>query len=250
MSFRLDPEPVCDQVLKAVGHSAPPTDLRAICSLWPDLEVNEEDLDREGYLVPLGVHGAEILIRREDAFVRKKFTLAHELGHWAQAHLHAGQLVFGKASGPIASFRTHHKRQTLEEVWCNKFAACLLMPKSDICDYLQASAESNVADRISKGHTVFQVSEEAFLNRVTDITSISVFEIVSGDSGARVRRMFLSRQQKDKRVEEAINDLLHLFRGSDSPRNGLIPIDEYTVQAKLKRHSGYGGSWLVSIDPS
>ena len=87
-----DPEHTCEQVLEAVGHSAPPTDLNAVCSLWPDLEVDEEDLDKEGYLIPLGIHGAEILVRRSDPTTRKKFTLAHELGHWTLANLEAGQV--------------------------------------------------------------------------------------------------------------------------------------------------------------
>ena len=39
-------EEVCEQLLEAVGHTRPPTDLTAVCSLWPDLEVDEEDLDK------------------------------------------------------------------------------------------------------------------------------------------------------------------------------------------------------------
>ena len=70
-----DPDQICDQILEAVGHTCPPTDLEAVCSLWPDLKVEEEDLDKEGYLIPLGVHGAEILLRRDDPPNRKKFTL-------------------------------------------------------------------------------------------------------------------------------------------------------------------------------
>ena len=66
MSHFSDPEQICEQVLRASGHSTPPTDLDAICSLWPDLKIGEEDLDKEGYLIPLGVHGAEILLRKSD----------------------------------------------------------------------------------------------------------------------------------------------------------------------------------------
>ena len=40
-----DAENVCEQLLEAVGHTRPPTDLTAVCSLWPDLEVDEEDLE-------------------------------------------------------------------------------------------------------------------------------------------------------------------------------------------------------------
>ena len=37
-----DAENVCEQLLKTVGHTRPPTDLTAVYSLWPDLEDDEE----------------------------------------------------------------------------------------------------------------------------------------------------------------------------------------------------------------
>ena len=197
-----DPENVCEQILEAVGHSTPPIDLNAVCSLWPDLEVDEEDLDQEGYLIPLGALGAEILIRRGDPLARKKFTLAHELGHWILANLKVGQVSFGRTNSPSLSFRTQHKRQTPEEEWCNKFAACLLMPMKDIHNYLHSPGQVSLPERISNGHSVFHVSHEAFLSRVSDITPINVFEVVSSGTNAKVRRSFLSTCQRDEEVTE------------------------------------------------
>ena len=244
-----DPEHICEQVLEEVGHSAPPTDLNAVCSLWPDLKVDEEDLDKEGYLIPLGIHGAEILIRRDHPRTRKNFTLAHELGHWTLAHLNAGQVSFGRTNGPSLSFRVQHKRQTPEESWCNKFAACLLMPMRDIYSYLHSPRESNLADRISKGHSVFQVSDEAFLSRIIDITPINVFEVVSTDANAKIRRRFLSTYQREEQVEQVLSELLHGFhRKNDLPEDPVV-VDNYQVQAKLIRKSQYSRSWLVSVTP-
>ena len=251
MPYFPNPEHICEQVLEAVGHSAPPTDLNAVCSLWPDVKVDEEDLDKEGYLIPLGVHGAEILVRRSDPPTRKKFTVAHELGHWTLANLKAGQVSFGRTNGSSLSFRADHKRQTPEEVWCNKFAACLLMPRGDINGYLRSprAREDNLVDRISKGHSVFQVSQEAFLARVSDITPINVFEVVSADANAKIRRRFLSRHQREEQAERAMNEILHRFhRGNDLPK-GSVAVDNYQVQAKLTRKSQYSRSWLVSVTP-
>ena len=244
-----DPEHTCEQVLEAVGHSAPPTDLNAVCSLWPDLEVDEEDLDKEGYLIPLGIHGAEILVRRSDPTTRKKFTLAHELGHWTLANLEAGQVSFGKTDGSSLSFRTHHKRQTPEEVWCNKFAACLLMPMRDMYSYFRSPGEGNLPGRILKGHSVFQVSHEAFLARVSDITPINVFEVVSTDANAKIRRRFLSGYQRKEQVEQVMNELLRGFHRKNDLPKGPVVVDSYQVQTKLTHKSQYNRSWLVSLTP-
>ncbi len=244
----LDPEQVCEQVLAAVHHSGPPTDLYSVCSLWPDLRVHEEDLDKEGYLIPLGVHGAEILIRRNDSPARKKFTLAHELGHWTQAHLNSGQVALDRSDRPLTSFRTHHRPQTPEEVWCNKFAACLLMPKKDLERYL-FSEDFNLAERIARGHSVFQVSNEAFLVRVTDVTPVSVFEVVSTHNSSRIRRKFLSRHRPDNQVEQTMDRLLDAFRGADSAPGQLGVIGRYKIEVKLLRGSLSSCSWLASAVP-
>ena len=241
-----DPEQACEQILNAVGHDSPPTDLEAVCSLWPDLSIAEEDLDKEGYLVPLGVNGAEVLIRRDDPPARKKFTLAHELGHWTQAHMKAGQVSLKKSESPHTSFQMNHTRQTPEETWCNRFAACLLMPKRDMISYLRDSEVANLATRISQGHTVFQVSQEAFLNRVTDTTPINVFEVVSTGAVVRIRRRYLSKHQRDNRVEQVITEVLDAFRDTQVAFNDIVS-DVYEIQSHLTRSSQHSRSWLVSM---
>ena len=244
-----NPESICEQLLDAAGHDAPPTDLNAICSLWPVLKVDEEDLDKEGYLLSLGVRGAEILIKRDDPPTRKKFTLAHELGHWTLANLKAGQVCLGEINGPSLPFRTQHKRQTPEETWCNKFAACLLMPTRDIRDYLHNPGVGNLPERISKGHSVFQVSHDAFLSRISDSTPINVFEVVSSEANAKVRRSFFSTYRRDEQASQALNELLDdFYRTNDLPKRPVV-VDNYEVQATLTRQSQYGRSWLVSVTP-
>ena len=141
-----DPEQACEQILNAVGHDSPPTDLEAVCSLWPDLSIAEEDLDKEGYLVPLGVNGAEVLI----------------------------------------------------------------------------------------------------LNRVTDTTPINVFEVVSTGAGVRIRRRYLSKHQRDNRVEQVINEVLDAFRDTQVAFNDIVS-DVYEIQSHLTRSSQHSRSWLVSM---
>ena len=241
-----DPDNVCEQLLEAVGHTGPPTDLTAVSSLWPDLEVDEEDLDKEGYLIPLGNLGAEILIRKRDPFTRKKFTLAHELGHWALANLNAGKVSLGRNNVRSLTIRTEHKRRSPEETWCNRFAACLLMPVGDVRNYLNDVGESNLPEKISKGHSIFQVSEEAFLSRVPETIPVNIFEVVSFNGSVRVRRSYFKASGRDEQVREQLNELLDGFhRTNDLPR-GPVVFAGRQIQTSLTRNSQHGRSWLVT----
>ena len=242
-----DAENVCEQLLEAVGHTRPPTDLTAICSLWPDLEVDEEDLDKEGYLIPLGHLGAEILIRRRDPFTRKKFTLAHELGHWTLANLKAGEVSLGGANGQSLTIQTEHKTGSPVEAWCNKFAACLLMPVGDIRNYLNMVGEGNLPEKISEGHSVFQVSEEAFLSRVPEITPINIFEVVSSDASVKVRRSYFNAFGREEQVKEVLDKLLDGFHRTNDLLRGPIAFGDCHIQTNLTRNSQYGRSWLVTV---
>src|SRR5580692_7853535 len=69
-------------LLLARGISAPPVDPESLAKLWPGLKISYEDLDGAGYFLDMGREGGEILVRRADVPVRKRYTLAHELGHW------------------------------------------------------------------------------------------------------------------------------------------------------------------------
>ena len=244
-----DPERICEEVLRAAGHSGPPTDLKAVCSLWSDLGVIEEDLDQPGYLVSLGVLGADILVRRNDPAARRSFTLAHELGHWTLANLEAGRVLFDTESRAHLPLRSQHKRQTPEEIWCNKFAAGLLIPEGDLKDYIKDPRRPDLPERIWNGHSVFQVSQEAFLSRISEMTCISVFEVVTTNASARIRRKFISKCTEREQVERLLVELL-----ADSSKDpGLLRrsrvVNNYQIQSKLTQQSVYGRSWMVSVVP-
>src|SRR5206468_6084969 len=91
-------------------------DLDRVVALWPELRVCESNLDREGYLIDLGRLGAEILVKSDDVPTRRRFTIAHELGHW----------ILRRSEAP--GFADAASHATLER-WCDQFAAGLLMPK-------------------------------------------------------------------------------------------------------------------------
>ena len=244
-----DAETVSAEILAAANHRAPPTDLKAVCSLWPQLNVVEEALEKSGYLLPLGVHGAEVLLRKSDPIVRKQFTLAHELGHWVLANLEAGRVRYGSVPALDLPFLTDHKRNTPEETWCNRFASCLLMPASDIHKYLGDIVIENVSAKISVGHMVFQVSQEAFLTRVSQITRISIFEVVSFDSRIRVQRKFLCAHHFGEAADLLIREVSGKFPSADFPPDQALIAEDYQVVATLTRDSLNLKSWLVAVTP-
>ena len=77
-----NPEQVAQRLLNRVDVSEPPVPLVRVLSIRKELTVVEEDLDSAGYLLPLGKLGAEIIVNRNDGDARRRFTVAHELGHW------------------------------------------------------------------------------------------------------------------------------------------------------------------------
>jgi len=242
-----DAEAISEQILIAADHLAPPTDLKAVCSLWPQLDVTEEALEKAGYLIPLGVHGAEILLRKSDPLVRKHFTLAHELGHWILANLEDGRVRYGDLLAPILPLRTEHKSTTPEEMWCNRFAGCLLMPKRDVHAYLGDFLSENIAKRILVGHLKFQVSGESFFTRVPQITPINLFEVINVDDKVRVRRRYLCGHHFGESANLLINELLNNFDPTNIPAS-LTPVaSEHQLAAALIRDSLNVRSWLVTV---
>ena len=247
MTILVDPEQVSEQVLAAAGHKGPPADLEAVCSLWTSLDVHEEDLDQEGYLLSLGVLGAVILIRKDDPPTRKRFTLAHELGHWALANLEKGQVHYGNEHTRTLPLRTNHKRQTPEEIWCNKFAGCLLMPAAEVRAYCNTQELTNLPNTVLEGHAIFRVSQEAFMSRISELTPISIFEVVSTDGNVKVRRKFLSRSTVEGPVSRALEQLLFEYEKTNDVPNGPIISNNCEVAATLIRRSRYTKSWLVTV---
>ena len=245
----IDPEQACQQVLMAIGHSGPPTDLEAVGSLWTTLNVHEEDLDQAGYLLCFGGLGADILIRRDDPPSRKRFTLAHELGHWTLANLENGNVLFGDGNKKTLSLQTQHKRRTPEEAWCNKFAGCLLMPARDIRSFLNDLNLPNLPHSISCGHAIFGVSQEAFISRICEITPICVFEVVSTTENLKIRRKFLSKTASERPVSQAVEALFGDYQKNNDLPVGPLKSHNHEVETILTRRSRYGRSWLVTVKP-
>jgi hypothetical protein len=171
-----DPQTMAGQILDLTHDRGPPTDIRAILKKWPRLGVVEIDLDGDGFLVDLGEVGAEIFVKKNKPEARKRFTLAHELGHFLLRH-HLKQEI---------------KKEEIER-WCNSFAAELLLPKPLVSQHLKSGGLRNLTERLQEGPRLFQVSDVAFNLKVSMTFPVSIIHVLV--SGAKLHLIQEFRSQ-------------------------------------------------------
>ena len=98
-------------------------------------------------------------VNQEEADVRKRFTMAHEIGHYL---LHPSDALH--YDGPdVVYFRSANISKP-EEVEANYFAAELLMPEERLTKCLDLGVQS-----ISELARRFRVSEQAMTYRLTNL---------------------------------------------------------------------------------
>lgn len=117
-----------------------PVPVEAIAEDLLGSKVEESVLDVSGLLLPAD---RIVILNAEGSFERRRFTLAHELGHWI-CHCLEGTTapVYCRDKDVSTSADRQLERQA------NVFAAELLMPEPEMC--------------ASDGANNFGVSEEAF----------------------------------------------------------------------------------------
>ena len=146
-----------------------PIDVDAIASML-GLGVVTEDLGSEisGLLVTRD-GSASIAVRRSDHPNRRRFTVAHEIGHFVlRHHLQRGELVHADPHEQVI-YRSPRASEGLDpiEVQANQFAASLLMPAKLVrarAAQLSAPLSENDVRALA---TEFRVSEQAMTIRLS-----------------------------------------------------------------------------------
>lgn len=145
-------------LLQRYKITKPPVDVERLAK-QEGLRVVEEQLESEisGMLYREGGR-AVILINQNDVPVRKRFSVAHELGHY---HLHTSSSVFVDRR---VRFRDSNSSQGTikEEIEANSFAAELLMPETFV---LQEAMRL-------RGRR-FTLSDEELIGELADIFEVS-----------------------------------------------------------------------------
>lgn len=140
-------EGICNCILKKVGYDFGEVPLKKICDLLRDerglVAVETEELRNE-VLGQISFDPLEIKINRNhDNEARKRFTLAHELGHFLLGHAEymAGEKC-RETSLDIENPIEIGIRDVIRMEWqANQFASCLLLPKKEFVQAFLAIAE-------------------------------------------------------------------------------------------------------------
>lgn len=126
------------------------------------IKVFDDDLDEDvsGAIVKKPTSGTVILVNRSDAPNRRRFTCAHEIGHFVKhsTELNDDDYEYVDLRGPRASQGVDD-----DEIYANEFAGCLLMPMPIIGDLHKKGAE------VPELSYLFKVSSDAVIYRLKNL---------------------------------------------------------------------------------
>lgn len=151
----------------ATKHIGPPVNIEAIIrSMGIELD-KKADLESEisGQLERIGAGKYRISANKSDHYLRQRFTMAHELGHFLlHAHLIGDGLDDSRAYRSVADGKFFNENiGPTQETEANRFAARLLMPKSKLAE--QATIDKETSQLAKE----FQVSRQAMEIRLQSL---------------------------------------------------------------------------------
>jgi Zn-dependent peptidase ImmA (M78 family) len=205
----------------------PPYDLEALVLNYATIELHHFPLDADG--VTIGIGGEkkpQVLINSDSPETRRKFTLAHELGHiiipW-----HTGTIVshFGKIEAS-----EEYRRMESE---ANQFAAELLLPTNWISE--KESEFSSVENLISSILDDSGASRDAVLIKIFNTIELPIICAELNSEG----------------------EIIHYYRSGSSPTNVSLngrKVDEEKVfsTSKVEERFRLGDrsyqAWVFSCD--
>jgi Zn-dependent peptidase ImmA (M78 family) len=147
------------KLLRIAWSGAIPVDPVAIARA-AGLRVLEAELDEKtlGALVKSPEQDPTIVLNRHDGDNRKRFTCAHELGHFVRRSDEEEEYATVDLRNSLSS-----TGQDSEEIYANEFAASLLMPEDEVKSFAEAGMDDlEMAIR-------FKVSREAMQHRLDNL---------------------------------------------------------------------------------
>ncbi|ARR00927.1 ImmA/IrrE family metallo-endopeptidase [Campylobacter porcelli] len=111
-----------------------PFDIYTYVNTFDNIEVIDDDLSSEiSGMIEYISDGFIITINKYHSYERRRFTLAHEFGHYC---MHREYLINNKSIKDVALFRSENTKDQ-KEFEANDFAAKLLMPKDDFLNIIK-----------------------------------------------------------------------------------------------------------------
>jgi hypothetical protein len=181
-----DPGRTSQRLLNKIGNEGIPVDVYAVSKIWENLSILEESIDGPGYLLPLGKLGAEIIVRQADPVERRRFTIAHEVGHWVLG------ITCEQKTGEFR--QPTGVRSDLVEKWCDAFAASFLIPSNRLIEYFTGVDDFVLVRHILNAPKRFRVSEETMFLRTYEVLGIRIVYVQCDSSSPRITRSFVPRE--------------------------------------------------------
>jgi Zn-dependent peptidase ImmA (M78 family) len=165
------------EVLKTLKINELPIPVDKIANHY-NIEIQEEDFEGElsGVLIR-SLDGNIIGVNSKHHDNRKRFTIAHELGHFI---LHKGDAIHIDR-GFRVNYRDEHSSLAinLEEVEANAFAAALLMPEKKLKEVIRKKLKEGIdledSTELKNLAKTFQVSQQSLLIRLMKLDLIDDF---------------------------------------------------------------------------
>jgi Zn-dependent peptidase ImmA (M78 family) len=167
---------LAEDLAQRFTEDAPPVAVEHIARAL-DLELVHVDLatDTSGVLVTVG-DKTKICVQEKDHRNRRRFTIAHEIGHFVLKHNFGGEHVHvDKGSLVFTSFRNPRSSKGIDpkEIEANQFASCLLMPAKLVRRAVEDLPPWPLDDpQINTLAKKFQVSVQAMTIRLTSLNLI------------------------------------------------------------------------------
>ena len=159
-----------DEILEKanrIGINTDPLDIKAVAKKIFNIEIKEDKFDKgvSGFLERIGGKWC-IFINQDENELRKRFTIAHELGHFIK---HREKYILSGSSTPDLIFFRDKTIDPMEKE-ANDFAADLLMPKDIFIGKIKSGC--NTLEKLSE---VFQLSTSAVKYRAYKLGLISEY---------------------------------------------------------------------------
>ena len=229
---------VVPELLQRTAQSGPPVDLRKIAALWPGLQISLEDLERPGYLIDLGVQGGEILVRERDRLPRRRYTVAHELGHW----------MLNRSNGAGQDLKAKSLHTSIEK-WCDQFAAELLMPKAWVLQDLRSGQPEEFLTRVVMAPRRFRVSHQAFRLRVCELTPASLVEVAVQSAAIRLTRHYLAGSLPEALLQRCMENARPFLTNGNGNGCHLDTGTQSLVFRRMLSRNGQCRHWLICVMP-
>lgn len=234
-----DPEGIAADLITRAGITYPPVFPDKITKLWPGLRISYDDLDKEGFLVDLGSKGGEIVVKITDVTARRRFTIAHELGHWVLRTFNNSKIA---CSGAIGS------RNRPVEKWCDEFAGALLIPSAWLTQQIRKARIGGLTTFILNGPKQYEVSRDAFFQRVAQATPISICELSRDAQTVIPTRKFLSRRMTEENLLNIISVTRSVIQAEPTVSNRVVVDGFVVLRQRLSRDKGQE-KWMLCIFP-